>query len=55
MDDKSRRNELLITLADINNLIRILESKMQYEKATDCVNQLLYAYDIKVKIIHDLR
>lgn len=55
MDDKTRRNELLITLADINNLIRTLESKMQYEKATDCVNQLLYAYDIKVKIINDLR
>lgn len=52
--DKEKRNELLITLADINNLIEKLETKNQYEKATDSTNQLLYAYDIKVKILNSI-
>lgn len=52
MPDKSKRNELLITLADINNLIEKLEHRFYHEKeATDVINQLLYAYDIKVKIL----
>lgn len=54
MDEKSKNNELIIALADINNLISKLENKVQYEKATDNINQLLYAYDIKIKIIHEM-
>ncbi len=53
MADKTKRNELLTTLADVNELIEKLEGKSQYEKeATDTINQLLYAYDIKVKILN---
>lgn len=56
MDDKTKRNELLITLADINNLIEQLESINPHKKeeATDTVSQLLYAYDIKVKILNNI-
>lgn len=54
MEERNKRNELLITLADINNLISKLESQLQYEKTTDIINQLLYAYDIKVKILNNL-
>lgn len=52
--DNSKRNELLITLADLNNLIETLDKKRQYEKATDVINQLLYAYDIKIKLLNNL-
>lgn len=55
MDEKTKRNELLITLADVNNLITTLESKNRLEKeATDTINQLLYAYDIKAKILNNI-
>lgn len=54
MDEKTKRNELLITLADINTLISKLECEIQHLKATDNINQLLYAYDIKIKIIHEM-
>lgn len=55
MDEKTKRNELLITLADINNLIEKLENKEHYNKeATDITSQLLYAYDIKVKILNNI-
>lgn len=52
--EKTKRNELVIALADINNLIEKLEAKSKYEKATDITNQLLYAYDIKIKILNNL-
>lgn len=55
MEDKTKRNELLITLADVNSLIGALETKNQYEKeATETINQLLYAYNIKVKILNSI-
>ncbi len=56
MDSKTRRNELLITLADINNLIEELESikKNKKEEATDTISQLLCAYDIKIKILNNI-
>ena len=54
MEERNKRNELLITLADINNLISKLERQLQYEKTTDIINQLLSAYDIKVKILNNL-
>lgn len=56
MDEKTKRNELLITLADINNLIQKLENKDAYnkEEATDTTSQLLYAYDIKIKILNNI-
>lgn len=53
--DKTKRNELLTTLADINEIISDLDGIYQYKKeATDIVNQLLYAYDIKVKILNNI-
>lgn len=54
MDEKAKRSELLITLDDINALISKLEGEIQHLKATDKINQLLYAYDIKIKIIHEM-
>ena len=56
MDEKTKRNELLITLADINNLIQKLENKDAYnkEEAIDTTSQLLYAYDIKIKILNNI-
>ena len=54
MDAKTKNNELVIALADINNLIDKLEREVQRLKATDSINQLLYAYDIKIKIIHEM-
>lgn len=54
MADKSKRNELLITYTEINRLIEELESKIRYEKATDLLNQLLYAYDLKIRILEEI-
>ncbi len=52
MNDKSKRNELLITLADINELIETLEGTIRVsEKATDEVHQLLKCYELKVDIL----
>ena len=49
MDDKTKRNELLITLADINNLIEQLESINHHKKeeATDTVSQLRMILKLK--------
>ena len=52
--DKTKRNELLTTLADINNIIEKIERKVEHEEATDITNQLLYAYDIKVKLLNNI-
>lgn len=53
--DKTKRNELLIALADINSLIEELETIKKYNKeATDTINQLLYAYEIKIKILNNI-
>ena len=56
MDSKTKRNELLITLADINNLIEEIESEQKYnaESAINVRNQLLTAYSIKVQILNNL-
>ena len=56
MDSKTKRNELLITLADINNLIEEIESEQKYnaELAINVRNQLLTAYSIKVQILNNL-
>lgn len=56
MDSRAKRNELIITLADINNLIEELESikHNKKEEATDYISQLLYAYDIKIKILNNI-
>lgn len=56
MDSKTKRNELLITLADINDLIEKIESSQKYnaESATNSINQLLTAYSIKVQILNNL-
>lgn len=54
MDSKTKRNELLITLADLNNLIEKLENASQYKEATDLTSQLLYAYDIKIKLLNNI-
>ena len=52
MNYKSKRNELLITLADINELIETLEGTIRVsEKATDEVHQLLKCYELKVDIL----
>lgn len=53
MNDKNKRNELLTTLADINELIEELEYKRETEKqeAIDITNQLLQAYTLKLEII----
>lgn len=56
MDSKTKRNELLITLADVNNLIEEIESEQKYnaESAINVRNQLLTAYSIKVQILNNL-
>ena len=55
MNERLRNNELVITLSNINNLINNLEDEIRHLKATDKINQLLYAYDIKTKILHEMR
>lgn len=56
MDEKTKRNELLITLADVNNLIEKIENEQKYnaESAINTRNQLLTAYSIKVQILNNL-
>lgn len=56
MDEKTKRNELLITLADVNNLIEEIESEQKYnaESAINSRNQLLTAYSLKVQILNNL-
>lgn len=56
MDEKTKRNELLITLADVNNLIEEIESEQKYnaESAINLRNQLLTAYSLKVQILNNL-
>ena len=54
MNERLRNNELVITLSNINNLINSLEDEIRHLKATDKINQLLYAYDIKTKILQIL-
>ena len=50
--DKNKRNELLIVLADINELIKKLEANTRInEKATDETYQLLKCYELKIKIL----
>lgn len=53
--DKRLRNELLGELEDANNIIDDLEFAKKNKTATENqINQLLYAYDIKLKIIDKL-
>ncbi len=57
MDEKTKRNELLITLADVNNLIEKIENEQNYnaESAINVVrNQLLTAYSLKIQILNNL-
>ena len=56
MDEKTKRNELLITLADVNNLIKEIEDEQKYnaESAINSRNQLLTAYSLKVQILNNL-
>lgn len=56
MDSKTKRNELLITLADVNNLIEDIEDEQKYnaESVINSRNQLLTAYSIKVQILNNL-
>lgn len=55
MQDKAIRNELFGALADVNNVIDDLEFSKKNKTATENqINQLLYAYDIKLKIIREL-
>lgn len=50
--DKTKRNELLVTLADLNNLIEKLETKTERKvEATDEIYQLLKCYELKVNIL----
>ncbi len=53
MNDKSKRNECLIMLADIDELIEELKYKKEIEKqeAIDITNQLLQAYTLKLEIV----
>ena len=52
MNDKSKRNELLITLADIDELIENLESeKRAKDEVTDITYQLLRCYELKINIL----
>lgn len=53
--DKTKRNEVILTLADINNIIEDLERLYSRNKeATDVINQLLHAYEIKVKLLNNI-
>ena len=59
MYDKSARNELLITLQDVKELIGRLEHKSKYEintkeEAAEVLAQLLSAYSLKVQILESL-
>ena len=58
MDEKTKRNELLITLADVNNLIKEIEDEQKYncnaESAINARDQLLTAYSLKVQILNNL-
>ena len=58
MDEKTKRNELLITLADVNNLIQEIDDEQKYnhntESAINIRNQLLTAYSLKVQILNNL-
>lgn len=56
MDEKTKRNELLITLADVNNLIEKIENEQNYnaELAINVRNQLLTAYSLKIQILNNL-
>ena len=50
--DKTKRNELLIMLADINKLIEKLENKSnRKDEATDEIYQLLQCYELKINIL----
>ncbi len=52
MDDKTIRNELLITLADVKELIEKLEAIVnRKDEATDEINQLLHCYELKINIL----
>lgn len=54
--DKSIRNELLSTLADVNEMISSLElcKITGREKAAETTPQLLNAYSLKVRILEQL-
>lgn len=56
MDEKAKRNELLITLADVDNLIKEIEGEQKYnaDLAINSRNQLLTAYSLKVQILNNL-
>ena len=58
MDEKAKRNELLITLADANNLIKEIEDEQKYNRnaksAINARDQLLTAYSLKVQILNNL-
>ena len=58
MDEKTKRNEWLITLADVNNLIKEIEDEQKYnrnaESAINARDQLLTAYSLKVQILNNL-
>lgn len=50
--EKEKRNQLLTTLADINDLAEKLESKVNYkEQATDEIHQLLKCYELRIDIL----
>ena len=49
------KNEKIITLDKVNDLIEDLEFDVKQKKATDnTINQLLYAYDIKTKLLNNI-
>ena len=56
MNEKTKRNELLITLADVNNLIEEIEGEQKHnaEAVINSRNQLLTAYLLKVQILNNL-
>ncbi len=52
MGDKSKRNELLTTLADLDELIEDLESERRSkDEVTDITYQLLRCYELKINIL----
>ena len=49
------KKEKIIALDEVNDLIEYLEFDVKKGKATDnTINQLLYAYDIKTKLLNNI-
>lgn len=56
MNSATINNEKIITLDKISDLIEDLEFQYKKDKATDnvVVSQLLYAYDLKIKLLNNI-